>query len=201
MRAGAILRSMNLQQLRIVRETARRRFNLTEVAAALYLAQSGVSKHIKDLEDFAQRPLEVGDVVRKGSLELCLIPFLLQPDYDRLLWACDLNFVRGEDSFVRAQWAARPFIWHIYPQPDGAHQAKLNAFLDLHLAETEPTLAISLRNAMRAWNGIEPFSALDWENLTTILPQWRQSAVSWQNRLMNQADLCAKLVQFCQSRL
>ena len=42
---------MNFQQLRIVRETARRNFNLTEVANALYTAQSGVSKHIKDLED------------------------------------------------------------------------------------------------------------------------------------------------------
>lgn len=42
---------MNFQQLRIVRETVRRDFNLTEVASALYTAQSGVSKHIKDLED------------------------------------------------------------------------------------------------------------------------------------------------------
>ena len=61
--AGAILRSMNLQQLRIVRETARRRFNLTEVAAALYLAQSGVSKHIKELED----ELGVELFIRKGK--------------------------------------------------------------------------------------------------------------------------------------
>jgi LysR family cys regulon transcriptional activator len=42
---------MNFQQLRIIRETVRRNFNLTEVAGALYTSQSGVSKHIKDLED------------------------------------------------------------------------------------------------------------------------------------------------------
>jgi LysR family transcriptional regulator, cys regulon transcriptional activator len=42
---------MNLQQLRIVRETVRQDFNLTEVASALYTSQPGVSKHIKDLED------------------------------------------------------------------------------------------------------------------------------------------------------
>lgn len=42
---------MNFQQLRIIRETVRRKFNLTEVANALYTSQSGVSKHIKDLED------------------------------------------------------------------------------------------------------------------------------------------------------
>ncbi len=42
---------MNFQQLRIIRETVKRNFNLTEVANALYTSQSGVSKHIKDLED------------------------------------------------------------------------------------------------------------------------------------------------------
>ncbi len=42
---------MNFQQLRLVRETVRRNFNLTEVANALHTSQSGVSKHIKDLED------------------------------------------------------------------------------------------------------------------------------------------------------
>lgn len=54
---------MNFQQLRIVRETARRNCNLTEVAAALYTSQSGVSKHIKDLED----ELGVELYVRKGK--------------------------------------------------------------------------------------------------------------------------------------
>jgi len=42
---------MNLQQLRIVRETVRQRFNLTEASNALFTSQSGASKHIRDLED------------------------------------------------------------------------------------------------------------------------------------------------------
>lgn len=54
---------MNFQQLRIIRETVRRRFNLTEVASALHTSQSGVSKHIKDLED----ELGVELFVRKGK--------------------------------------------------------------------------------------------------------------------------------------
>lgn len=54
---------MNFQQLRIIRETARRGFNLTEVANALFTAQSGVSKHIKDLEG----ELGVELFVRKGK--------------------------------------------------------------------------------------------------------------------------------------
>lgn len=54
---------MNLQQLRIIRETVRRQFNLTDAAAALNTSQSGVSKHIKDLED----ELGVELFVRKGK--------------------------------------------------------------------------------------------------------------------------------------
>ncbi|MBC7944466.1 MAG: LysR family transcriptional regulator, partial [Burkholderiales bacterium] len=42
---------MNFQQLRIIRETVRQNYNLTEVANTLFTSQSGVSKHIKDLED------------------------------------------------------------------------------------------------------------------------------------------------------
>ena len=42
---------MNLQQLRIIQETVRQKFNLTDVADALATSQSGVSKHIRDLED------------------------------------------------------------------------------------------------------------------------------------------------------
>lgn len=42
---------MNFQQLRIIRETLRHNFNLTDAANALLTSQSGVSKHIRDLED------------------------------------------------------------------------------------------------------------------------------------------------------
>lgn len=42
---------MNFQQLRIIRETVRHRFNLTEAANVLFTSQSGVSKHIRDLEE------------------------------------------------------------------------------------------------------------------------------------------------------
>ncbi|HYX36122.1 MAG TPA: CysB family HTH-type transcriptional regulator [Oligoflexus sp.] len=61
---------MNFQQLRIVRETIRRDFNLTDVAAALYTSQPGVSKHIKDLED----ELGIEIFVRRGKRLLGLTP-------------------------------------------------------------------------------------------------------------------------------
>src|SRR4051812_32391784 len=65
----------------------------------------------------------------RRELEVLRVPFLPQDRYDRLLWACDINFVRGEDSFVRAQWAGRPFVWNVYPTEDGAHWIKMSAFL------------------------------------------------------------------------
>jgi LysR family cys regulon transcriptional activator len=54
---------MNFQQLRIIQETVRQNYNLTEAANALFTSQSGVSKHIKDLED----ELGVELFVRKGK--------------------------------------------------------------------------------------------------------------------------------------
>ena len=92
----------------------------------------------------------------EGALALTHLPALTQTDYDHLLWACDLNFVRGEDSLVRALWAGRPFVWQIYPQDDGAHHAKLEAFLDWQRCPPE------WRALHRAWNGIDPhLPALD----------------------------------------
>ncbi|MEY4653299.1 MAG: hypothetical protein RI884_1880 [Pseudomonadota bacterium] len=85
-----------------------------------------------------------------GSLAITHLPYLTQPDYDHLLWSCDLNFVRGEDSLVRALWAGRPFVWQIYPQDDQAHHAKLEAFLDWAQAPA------AWRAVYRAWNGVAP---------------------------------------------
>src|SRR5690606_16865286 len=66
-----------------------------------------------------------------ASQHLHTLPFLSQDAFDQLLWCADLNLVRGEDSFVRAQWAGRPLLWHIYPQTENAHLDKLQAWLDI----------------------------------------------------------------------
>ena len=89
--------------------------------------------------------------LHRNSLTVHVLPFLPQPTYDRLLWACDVNFVRGEDSFVRAQWAQRPFIWQIYPQSEGAHLVKLDAFLTRYLENF--TEHAPVRRCFQAWNG------------------------------------------------
>lgn len=60
--------------------------------------------------------LKAGDVIQQDKLTVQIIPFLPQAQYDQLLWLCDCNFVRGEDSFVRAQWAARPLFGKFIPK-------------------------------------------------------------------------------------
>jgi len=136
-------------------------------------------------------------------VQLRFLPFFPQTEYDRLLWACDINFVRGEDSFVRAQWAGRPFIWHIYPQAQDAHLVKLEAFLDLYLAGLAPDAASAVRDFWHAWNGAtgapplaEAFHAFcRWQGVQ------RQHLVQWQQRLAGIGDAAANLVKFSQKMI
>jgi uncharacterized repeat protein (TIGR03837 family) len=127
-----------------------------------------------------------------GNLTLHPLPFLPQRRYDELLWACDLNFVRGEDSFVRAQWAAKPFVWQIYPQAENAHLAKLEAFLSRHPAGP------ALRPFWQAWNGA---SSLDWPDFAARLPALAAPMRDWANTLAARPDLANGLVKFCMDRL
>jgi len=127
-----------------------------------------------------------------GCLALHPLPFLPQRRYDELLWACDLNFVRGEDSFVRAQWAAKPFVWQIYPQAEGAHLVKLEAFLALHPG------GAALRPFWRAWNGV---GSLDWPAFAAALPGVEAPSRDWATTLSGHPDLASGLVKFCLERL
>ena len=136
-------------------------------------------------------------------LRCVALPWLSQPDYDRLLWACDLNFVRGEDSFVRAQWAGKPFVWQIYPQHDAAHAAKLDAFLAHMLAGADPVLDGALRRLWHAWNGLAGQAGqagqADVSNPAATLPPlpaWWAQVQGWRDRLLRQADLGTQLLGF-----
>ncbi len=145
---------------------------------------------------FGESNLGVGAVRQRGALSVTVLPFLSQDDYDRLLWSCDLNFVRGEDSFVRAQWAARPFIWQIYPQQDSAHGQKLEAFLHRYQAALPAEAALCLTNCWWAWNGIGAIEDA-WRELQSALPALTKHAQDWSRQLAQRENLAAALVQFC----
>lgn len=137
----------------------------------------------------------LGPGLARGALRALPLPLLPQSDYDLLLASCDLNFVRGEDSFVRAQWAAKPFVWNIYPQDDGAHAGKLTAFLDLFFAAAGPTLDAPVRALHAAWNGLSarlpPVPALG---------AWQAHARRWRDGLLAQDDLVTRLLGFVLER-
>lgn len=139
------------------------------------------------------QPLPFADM---GQMRTQVLPWLAQDDYDRLLWSCDLNLVRGEDSFVRAQWAARPMMWHIYAQDDGAHAAKLEAFLDLYLADSPATLAQAQRQQWLAWNALAPAPRLGQDLACLFDPA---PALRWREKLLAQADLCTQLMQWVET--
>ena len=122
----------------------------------------------------------------RGALSISYLPYLTQPDFDHLLWACDLNFVRGEDSLVRALWAGAPLIWQIYPQDDDAHHEKLNAWLDWLGAPP------SLRLFHHAWNGFGDAALPEPE----MHGPWLEAARDARARLLAQDDLITQLRKF-----
>ena len=123
-----------------------------------------------------------------GQLHISQLPYFSQTDFDHLLWACDLNFVRGEDSLVRALWAGQPLVWHIYPQDDLAHHDKLHAF------EAALDMPLLLRKFHAIWNGLEtgPLPTLS----RAALEDWRDWSSQTQHRLKSQTDLTTTLLGF-----
>jgi uncharacterized repeat protein (TIGR03837 family) len=155
--------------------------------------------------DFARwlgRPLPAAPArAARGSLAIDVLPFVPQPVFDERLWRSDLNIVRGEDSFVRAQWAQRPFVWHIYPQHDAAHRAKLAAFLDRYLAGAPDVAAAAVRRFSEAFDaGDGPATAAAWPGLRAALPVVEAHAAAWARHLASLPELSHALVEFAESR-
>lgn len=140
----------------------------------------------------------LGPGLALGPLRAALLPPLAQPDFDRLLWACDLNLVRGEDSLVRAMWAGRPWLWQIYPQSDGAHAEKLGALLDRFLAGAAPALAERLRRRFAAWNGLPGHAGdLAWNGDDA---PWPSLCRNWRDTLLQRQSLTDALIGFATER-
>lgn len=131
---------------------------------------------------------------RHGGIDVVEIPFVSQPDFDRLLWSSDLNCVRGEDSLVRAIWARKPLLWHVYPQDDDTHLDKLNAWL------ARSPFSDEVRQAIGHWNrddtrGFLP--AMTKALQDDIWTTWQTRSAWWSDSLASQPDLASTLVSFC----
>lgn len=163
------------------------------------LVPEGVAKE-QLISFFGVKDPKKGGVMKKGNLKVIVLPFLEQDKYDQLLWACDFNFVRGEDSFVRAQWAAHPMVWQIYPQENDVHWSKLRAFMTLYSANLPQAAAKALIQFMDTWNGCNA-DPLDWESVWKHRAILEKHAQKWANKLIKEEDLTTSLVNFCNNKL
>lgn len=142
----------------------------------------------------------LGNSTCRGSLQLIASPFLSQIEYDQWLSDSDLNFVRGEDSFVRAQWAERPFVWQAYPQAEDTHFTKLDAFLARYLQFLDDPSRAATADFFRAWNG-QGEIALAWPAFRAVLPRLTLHAHPWAQEIAEPGDLGENLVRFCLERI
>lgn len=154
----------------------------------------------RQVEAWLGAPLGTVAAAKRGSLSLRALPFVPQPAYDTVLAGCDLNFVRGEDSFVRAQWAERPLAWQIYPQADDVHHGKLEAFLKIFSPGLDEATAAAARSFWLAWNGVGDIAAA-WPSFRAALPTLAIHAPAWARQLRALGDLAANLAEFCEKRI
>ena len=174
--------------------------------------------------------LTVGDSYDFAPNVHCtVVPMTGHSGYDQTLLQCDFNLVRGEDSIVRAMHTGHPFLWQIYPQDEGAHIVKLNAFLDCMertlqaqnaALETEPSACSNsgsnlsanlsarmalLRRAMLSYNEALPQDQADPFLEPDFLPRFERECgplfTAWARYLCAQPTLSQRLSAFILSKL
>jgi uncharacterized repeat protein (TIGR03837 family) len=143
-----------------------------------------------------------GQACTRAALTLAVLPMVDQDAFDRRLWQCDLNFVRGEDSLVRAQWAGRPLVWQPYPQDEDAHLAKMDAFLTRYEAGLPDAVRAAQRAFWYGWNeGSADMVVAAWPDLLAALPALRRHGQGWADHLAAGTDMATQLVNYCENRL
>ncbi|MBP6563322.1 MAG: elongation factor P maturation arginine rhamnosyltransferase EarP [Neisseriaceae bacterium] len=153
--------------------------------------------------------LKAGDCHELGQVRVCVLPFVAQADFDYLLWLADLNIIRGEDSFVRALWAGKPYLWHIYQQDEDAHLPKLAAFWAQAFGQATTAETMSLRRAHEALslplNADQACSVAEWTHkwakLLSLLPHWQIMAAEYSRAQASLPSLRQKLTAFVKNKL
>ncbi len=174
---------------------------ISELLSSLSIHQSKIDCYVptssilpKIAEYFGKDFVKAGESYTQDNLHLHVLPFLSQTDYDQLLKRCDLNFVRGEDSWVRAIWAAKPFIWQPYWQNENTHITKLNAFLSTFYVNFDEKKLVW--EAHGYWLSThKQQSAL--QAYLNALPSINSYTLARSQLLAKQTDLASKLVDFC----
>jgi uncharacterized repeat protein (TIGR03837 family) len=144
-------------------------------------------------EFFGQESIAAGDHLCHNNLSLHVLPFLSQVDYDKLLASCTINFVRGEDSWIRAIWAGKPFIWQPYLQTEDTHLVKLKAFLDVFYSCCEDTSKQAVIAMHNAWAS-QQIRASTWQDYLSNISTLKTFTTQQSSVLASQPDLATNLV-------
>lgn len=153
--------------------------------------------------------IAVGDEYHLGLVRVCVLPFVAQTDFDYLLWLADINIIRGEDSFVRALWAGKPYLWHIYQQEEDAHLPKLAAFWDQAFAQLTQVESQALSKAHKQvslpLNANHRQSQAEWteswSKLLSLLPHWQIMSAEYSRAQSGLPSLRQKLTAFAKNKL
>lgn len=123
-------------------------------------------------------------------------PFLNHDDFDDLLWSCDLNFVRGEDSWIRAIWAGKPFIWQPYIQENNIHLIKLKAFLRRYCEACDQDLSEILIKMHDDWSN-NKFNEVLWHDFFKQQARLEAFALKQSHHYFKEASFVESLVDYC----
>lgn len=123
-------------------------------------------------------------------------PFLNHDDFDNLLWSCDLNFVRGEDSWTRAIWAGKPFIWQPYIQENNIHLIKLKAFLKRYYEACDQDLSEILIKMHDDWSN-NKFNEVLWRDFFKQQARLEAFVLKQSHHYFKEASFVESLVDYC----
>ena len=136
--------------------------------------------------------------IKKNYQHLHIIsyPFLSHDDFDDLLWSCNLNFVRGEDSWIRALWAGKPFIWQPYIQENNLHLIKLKAFLKSYCEDCEQELSEVLFKMHDDWSN-NKFNEALWLDFFKNQSSLESFALKRSHHYFKEPSFVESLVDYC----
>ncbi|MEY3171843.1 MAG: hypothetical protein RJA27_923 [Pseudomonadota bacterium] len=123
-------------------------------------------------------------------------PFLNHDDFDNLLWSCDLNFVRGEDSWTRAIWAGKPFIWQPYIQENNIHLIKLKAFLKRYYEACDQDLSEILIKIHDDWSN-NKFNEVLWRDFFKQQARLEAFVLKQSHHYFKEPSFVESLVDYC----
>ena len=179
-----------------------------------YTMGTGLIKDSRSLNDGA------GSLrLSKGPL-LKPLPYMNQPEWDKMMKQCSALIIRGEESMSRACLSGIPFIWQAYPQSEEYQLVKVKALLERMRGHFDEE---AFEIVEKAWMSINSMSLsgltrqshherdsrvkhgndsvlASWNDsvasFLNTLPSLRPGFVSFAQSLRKNGDLCTNLMTF-----